>query len=63
MTWHPSYTIARGSDHGTGLSSSRTLGFDADEMRVIESEQDPEGVYPGADLSDCKPSFFLVESG
>jgi hypothetical protein len=63
VNWHPSYTIAGGSDHGTGLMAQESDGFDAYETRVLESEQDPDGVYPGADLSDCKPSFFLVESG
>jgi hypothetical protein len=38
-------------------------GIEAGMSRTIEAEQHPEGVTPGSPLSDCEPSFFLVESG
>ncbi|MFN0155519.1 MAG: hypothetical protein ACKVUT_14190 [Gaiella sp.] len=63
VNWHPSYVIRGGAEHGAGLGSIQDDGFDAGQTRVLVAEQQPEGVAPGAALSECKPSFFLIESG
>jgi len=63
VTWHPSYTIVGGAEHGAGLTSTEDSGFDAGETRDLVSEQSPDGVTAGTKIGECKPSFFLVESG
>jgi hypothetical protein len=62
VDWHPSYTIVGGSEHGAGLSSLETSGFDAGETRQLVSEQNPDGLTTGT-IGKCKPSFYLVEAG
>jgi hypothetical protein len=63
VTWHPSYTIVGGAEHGAGLTSTEDSGFDAGESRELISEQNPDGIADGAEIGECKPSFFLVKSG
>ncbi len=63
VNWHPSYTIARGGEHGAGLGSVQSDGFDGGESRELSAEQEPEGVAPGAKIGKCKPSFQIIESG
>jgi hypothetical protein len=61
--WHPSYVIRGGAEHGAGLGSVQDDGFEAGQSRVLVAEQHPEGVAPGSAIGECKPSFFLIESG
>lgn len=63
VNWHPSYVIEGGAEHGAGLTAVQSDGFDAGEGRVLEAEQDPEGVTPYAAIGECKPSFSVIESG
>ena len=63
VTWHPSYTIRGGGEHGAGLTSTEDSGFDSGETRLLVSTQDPQGVPVGAAIGECKPSFYLVKSG
>jgi hypothetical protein len=63
VNWHPSYTIAGGGEHGTGLSAEESDGFDAGETRELESHQSPEGVASGSAIGVCKPSFSTIDSG
>lgn len=63
VNWHPSYKIYGGSSHGTGLTSEESSGFDSGETRDLESEQSPEGVSQGSEISSCYPSFATVTSG
>jgi hypothetical protein len=63
VTWHPSYKLVGGAEHGAGLTSTEDSGFDAGETRDLISEQNPEGISAGAKIGECKPSFFLVQSG
>jgi hypothetical protein len=61
--WHPSYVIEDGGEHGTGLSSIQSDGFEAGETRELEARQKPQGVQSGSPIATCKPSFNNVESG
>jgi hypothetical protein len=63
VNWHPSYTIVGGGEHGTGLTSVQSDGFDSGETRDLEAHQNPNGVEPGSEIGICKPSFNTVESG
>lgn len=63
VNWHPSYVIARGGEHGKGLSSVESNGFDAGERRSLIAKEDPKGVKDRARIAVCKPSFQLIESG
>lgn len=63
VNWHPSYVIEGGTEHGAGLTAAQSDGFDAGETRVLEAEQDPEGVAAYAPIAECKPSFSVIESG
>jgi hypothetical protein len=63
VNWHPSYVIEGGAEHGAGLSAAQSDGFDAGERRVLEAEQEPEGVAAYAPIAQCKPSFSVIESG
>ena len=63
VDWHPSYVIEGGAEHGAGLTAVQSDGFDAGERRVLEAEQDPEGVAAYASIAKCKPSFSVIESG
>jgi hypothetical protein len=63
VNWHPSYTIVGGSEHGAGLTSLESSGFDAGETRQLVSEQNPDGIEDGFEIGECKPSFYLVEVG
>jgi hypothetical protein len=63
VDWHPSYTIKRGGEHGTGLTSIESDGFDAGERRWLLANEDPKGVKDGAKIAVCKPSFSTIESG
>ncbi len=63
VNWHPSYVIEGGTEHGAGLTAAQSDGFDAGETRVLEAEQDPEGVAADAPIAKCKPSFSVIESG
>ena len=63
VDWHPSYVIEGGAEHGAGLTAVQSDGFDSGERRVLEAEQDPEGVPAYASIAECKPSFSVIESG
>jgi hypothetical protein len=61
--WHPSYTIAGGDAHGTGLSSVQSSGLDAGATRGVYVKQQPKGVTPGSPIGLCDPAFEDVKSG
>jgi zinc-ribbon domain len=61
--WHPSYVIAGGDEHGTGLTSIQDDGFDSGETRELAAKQKPQGVATGSPIETCKPSFNSVDSG
>ena len=63
VNWHPSYIIARGGEHGQGLGSVQSNGFDSGEVRSLTAKQDPKGVPDGARIAVCKPSFQDIQSG
>jgi hypothetical protein len=63
VSWHPSYVIEGGTEHGAGLGSVQDDGFDSEQTRDLLAEQHPEGVSSGAVIAECKPSFSLIESG
>jgi hypothetical protein len=63
VNWHPSYTFVGGGEHGAGITSIQSDGFDAGETRDLIAEQQPDGVPVGSRIGKCKPSFFLIESG
>jgi hypothetical protein len=63
VNWHPSYVIARGGEHGAGVTSVESSGFDAGELRQLIAKEDPKGVRDGARISKCKPSFSTIQSG
>jgi hypothetical protein len=63
INWHPSYVIAGGGSHGTGLSSVQSDGVNAHASRGVFVKQSPKGVPAGSRISECKPSFELVQSG
>jgi hypothetical protein len=63
VTWHPSYTIRRGDDHGTGLTSLQDTKLNSGQMRSVLVSQSPHGVSAGSAIAVCKPSFYLVSSG
>lgn len=63
VNWHPSYVIARGGEHGAGLTSVQSSGFDAGELRQLVAKQDPKGVPDNARIAVCKPSFSTIDSG
>ena len=43
VNWHPSYVISGGGEHGTGLTSEQSDGFDSGETRQLLAEQNPGG--------------------
>lgn len=59
VNWYPSYTIRGGGEHGSRLQID---GFAAGETRDLIAEQHPP-VPRGSWIGECKPSFFLIESG
>jgi hypothetical protein len=63
ITWHPSYIVRDGGEHGDGISSLQDSGVDAHASRGVFVKQQPKGVPPGSPLATCKPSFSSVESG
>lgn len=63
VNWHPSYVIEGGGEHGAGLTSVESDGFDAGETRELLAEQSPEGVPADSSIEECKPSFSVIESG
>ena len=63
ITWHPSYTIRMGGDHGGGLTSLQDTKLSPGQTRSFLVGQSPKGVPPNSALAVCKPSFYLVESG
>jgi len=63
VDWHPSYVIENGGEHGAGLSSLQSDGFDAGETRDLLARQSPKGVAAGSPIETCKPSFSDVRSG
>jgi len=60
VTWHPSYTIKNGSDHGTGLSSLQDTKLRSHETKDVIVSQSPKGTPERAPISVCKPSFYLI---
>jgi len=60
VTWHPSYTIRNGSDHGTGLTSLQDTKLRGGERKDVIISQSPKGTSARAAISVCKPSFYLV---
>jgi len=63
VDWHPSYVIENGGEHGAGLSSVQSDGFDPGETRDLLARQSPKGVAEGSPIETCKPSFSDVRSG
>lgn len=63
VNWHPSYIIARGGEHGAGLGSIESSGFDAGELRQLFAKEEPKGVPVRSRIAKCKPSFSTIESG
>ena len=61
--WHPSYSIANGAPHGTGLSSVQDSKLKAGQAESVYIRQSPAGVTAGTRLARCYPSFFNVTSG
>lgn len=62
VTWHPSYAVRNGSDHGTGLTSLQDVTLNGGQTKSVLAHQNPRGTPKGSGLSVCKPSFYLVDS-
>jgi len=60
VTWHPSYTIRNGSDHGTGISSLQDTKIAGGGSKNAIATQSPKDTPVGARIGVCKPSFYLV---
>jgi len=60
VTWHPSYTIRNGSDHGTGLTSLQDTKLSGGQTKNVVVTQRPKDTPGGSPISACKPSFYLV---
>jgi len=60
VTWHPSYTIRNGSDHGGGLTSLQDTKLAGGESKSVSVSQSPKDTPVGAAIAVCKPSFYLV---
>jgi len=60
VTWHPSYTIRNGSDHGGGISSLQDTKLNGGQAKNVIVGQSPKGTPPGSPIAVCKPSFYLV---
>jgi hypothetical protein len=63
IDWHPSYVIADGGSHGTGLTSIQSIGLDGHTTRVAVAKQSPDGVPAGSAIAQCEPAFSTVSSG
>jgi hypothetical protein len=61
VTWHPSYTIRNGSDHGTGLTSLQDTKLRGGQAKDVIVSQSPKGTPARSAISVCKPSFYLVD--
>lgn len=60
----PRYYIARGGVHGDGFGSNQDKGFDAGGFRSLWLDAGkPEGVTPGATISQCAPFMRAIRSG
>jgi hypothetical protein len=60
----PRYSIARGGEHGSGLTSGKDYGFDGGEFRALFVDAGkPDGVKPGAKIARCAPYLFTIKSG
>ena len=63
-TVKPRYFIARGGEHGSGLTSADDYGFDSGEFRSLWIDAgEPKGVRAGSPIARCAPYLFLIESG
>lgn len=60
VTWHPSYTIRNGSDHGTGLTSLQDTKIKGGGSVNATVSQSPKDTPANAVIGVCKPSFYLV---
>jgi len=60
VTWHPSYAIRMGSDHGTGLSSLQDTKLSGGQTKSVIVSQSPKDTPSGSAIASCKPSFYLV---
>ena len=60
VTWHPSYTIRMGSDHGTGLTSLQDTSISGGQTKSVLVGQSPKDTPTGSAIGVCKPSFYLV---
>jgi hypothetical protein len=60
VTWHPSYAIRNGSDHGDGLTSLQETKLNGGTSINVVVRQNPKDTPTGAAIAVCKPSFFLV---
>ena len=60
VTWHPSYTIRNGSDHGTGLTSLQETKVTGGQTKNVIVTQSPKDTPKRSPISVCKPSFYLV---
>lgn len=60
----PRYFIARGGEHGSGLTSGKDYGFDGGEFRALYVDAGkPDGVRPGSKIARCAPYLFTIKSG
>jgi hypothetical protein len=60
----PRYFIARGGEHGSGLTSGKDYGFDGGEFRSLWIDAGkPKGVTPKAKIARCAPYLFSIKSG
>jgi len=63
VQWHPSYSIANGTAHGTGLSSIQSTKIPPGQSQSVFVKQSPAGTTAGSLIAKCNPSFFLVNAG
>lgn len=62
ITWHPSYIVRGGGEHGGGLTSLQDVTINGHASRGVYAKQDPKGVPTGSPLGVCKPAFYMVKS-
>jgi hypothetical protein len=60
VTWHPSYTIRMGSDHGGGLTSLQDVKLAGGQTKSVLVGQNPKDTPTSSAIGVCKPSFYLV---
>jgi hypothetical protein len=61
-TIKPRYYIARGSEHGSGFTSSRDFTLRGGQRRTVSIDAgSPEGTPTGARIGRCAPYLYLVD--